>query len=44
VVAGLIADHAARAGLSVAQAAQEVLDRARGQVVEGVGPALTVEQ
>lgn len=43
VVAGLIAQHAARYGVPVAQATQEVLATARAQAVDGTGPALLLD-
>jgi hypothetical protein len=42
VVAGMVAQHAARTGLPVAAAAAQVLDGARANALDGVGPALTV--
>jgi hypothetical protein len=38
----MVAQHAARTGLPVAAAAREVLDGARANALDGVGPALTV--
>jgi hypothetical protein len=37
VVAGLIAEHAARTGLDAVEAAREVLDRARNRMANGTG-------
>jgi subtilisin family serine protease len=43
VVAGLIAERAAGSGRPVADVVEEVLDDARAQPVDGVGPALTID-
>lgn len=44
VVAGLIAQHAALTGHGLPEAAREVLDQARSQAVNGIGPVLTLDE
>ncbi|HET9656055.1 MAG TPA: S8/S53 family peptidase [Kineosporiaceae bacterium] len=44
VVAGLIADRMARTGEDSAQATAALLEQARAAAVEGVGPALTLDE